>query len=390
MMRLMNPSLSKARRRLPSSRLQFWLASTLDLCRNSLFESGDVGGSMKIVRRMAIILVGLLVFAAGPAFARSVTDSAGRIVEIPATISRVFAAGPPASTLLYVLAPQDLIGWVRAPREEEKPYLLPSVRGLPEVGRLTGRGDTLNLERLIAEKPDLVIDFGTINDTYRSLADRVQSQTGIPYLLIDGRLENTPTALRLLADILGVRDRGEALARAAEETFAQVARVLADVPTDKRPRAYLARGPEGLETGSRGSINTEIIERVGAINVVGGLREKGGIVTVSPEQLIAWAPDTIITLDRRFLQTVAQKPEWKPVPAVTAGRVFLAPNLPYGFIDTPPSLNRLIGLTWLLHTLYPDKAAGNLREQVRSFYHLFYQVDLNDVDLSRLLDSSGG
>src|ERR1700730_3637540 len=242
-------------------------------------------------------LIGLLVLISAPALGRSVTDSAGRTVEIPETINRVFAAGPPASTLLYVLAPQDMIGWVRAPREAEKPFLLPSVRELPELGRLTGRGDTLNLERLIAEKPDLVIDFGTINDTYRSLADRIQSQTGIPYLLIDDRFENTPAALRLLSDVLGVKDRGEALARAAEETFAQVDRMLANIPLDKRPRVYLARGPEGLETGSRGSINTEIIERAGGVNVVEGLREKGGIVTVSPEQLIAWAPDTVITLD---------------------------------------------------------------------------------------------
>ena len=215
-----------------------------------------------------------------------------------------------------------MIGWVRAPRDAEKPYLLPAVRGLPELGRLTGRGDTLNLERLIVEKPDLVIDFGTINDTYRSLADRIQSQTGTPYLLIDGRFENTPTALRLLADILGVKERGEALARGAEEILVQVDRVLASIPADKRPRVYLARGPEGLETGSRGSINTEIIERAGAVNVVEGVREKGGIVTVSPEQLVAWAPDTIITLDRNFRQNVAQKSEWKPVPAVTTGRVF--------------------------------------------------------------------
>ena len=345
---------------------------------------------MNSFKRWAVALVWLAAFAAESAFARSVIDSAGRTVEIPATISRVFAAGPPASTLLYVLAPQDMIGWVRAPRDAEKPYLLPAVRGLPELGRLTGRGDTLNLERLIAEKPDLVIDFGTINDTYRSLADRVQSQAGIPYLLIDGRFENTPAALRLLADILGVRDRGETLARAAEDTFAQVDRVLAGIPGDKRPRVYLARGAEGLETGSRGSINTEIIERAGAINVVEGLREKGGIVTVSPEQLIAWAPDTLITQDRGFRRGVAQKPEWKPIPAVSVGRVFLAPSLPYGFIDAPPSLNRLIGLTWLLHTLYSDRAPGNLREQVRSFYQLFYQVDLNDADLDRLLDNSGG
>src|SRR5258708_24440108 len=168
---------------------------------------------MNSFKRWAVALVWLSAFVAESAFARSVTDSAGRTVEIPARIAGFFAAGPPASTLLYVLAPQDMIGWVRAPRDAEKPYLLPAVRGLPELGRLTGRGDTLNLERLIAEKPDLVIDFGTINDTYRSLADRVQSQTGIPYLLIDGRFENAPAALRLLADVLRVRDRGEALAR---------------------------------------------------------------------------------------------------------------------------------------------------------------------------------
>jgi iron complex transport system substrate-binding protein len=339
--------------------------------------------------RMACGLSLLLVLIAAPVHARSVTDSAGRAVEIPDKISRVFAAGPPASTLLYVLAPQDMIGWVRAPRDTEKPYLLPAVRGLPELGRLTGRGDTLSLERLIAEKPDLVVDFGTINDTYRSLADRVQSQTGIPYLLIDGRFENTPAALRLLADILGVKDRGEALARAAEQIFAQVDAVLAAVRAANRPRVYLARGPEGLETGSRGSINTEIIERAGAINVVEGLREKGGIVTVSPEQLIAWAPATIITLDRSFRRGVAEKPEWKPIQAVTTSHVFLAPGLPFGFIDSPPSVNRLIGLTWLLHTLYPDQATGQLREQVHSFYRLFYQVDLDDTELDRLLDSGG-
>jgi iron complex transport system substrate-binding protein len=82
-----------------------------------------------IVRRVGAIcaLAGFLVLAAVPAIARTVTDSAGRKVEIPDTITRVFAAGPPASTLLYVLAPQKMIGWIRLPRETEKPFLLPAV-----------------------------------------------------------------------------------------------------------------------------------------------------------------------------------------------------------------------------------------------------------------------
>ena len=189
------------------------------------------------------------------------------------------------------------------------------MRDLPETGRLTGRGDTLNLERLIAAKPDLVIDFGTINDTYRSLADRVQAQTGIPYLLIDGTLrEHAGGAAPRRRHPRRRRSAARRWRAHAEETFAAVDTVLARVPADKRPRVYLARGPEGLETGTRGSINTEIIERVGGINVVEGLREKGGIANVSPEQVIAWAPDTIITLDRGFHQSVNGQAGWSRCP----------------------------------------------------------------------------
>ena len=90
------------------------------------------------------------------------------------------------------------IGWNLKPREADLPYLLPSVRNLPEIGRLTGRGNTANLETVMAAKPDVIMDFGSVNETYVSLADRPQNQTGIPYLLIDGRFDNTVGALRML------------------------------------------------------------------------------------------------------------------------------------------------------------------------------------------------
>lgn len=341
-------------------------------------------------RNTLAVLAFLLTCLATPVVARTVTDSAGRHVDVPDHIERVVAAGPPASTLLYVLAPEKMVGWVRAPSEKEKPFLLPSVRNLPEIGRLTGRGNTLNLERLLAEKPDLVIDFGSIAETYRSLADRVQSQTGIPYLLIDGSFDNTAAALRLLADVLGVNDRGEVLARAAEATFARVNRTLSGISPNKVPHVYLARGPSGLETAVRGSINAEIIERVGAVNVAFGANGVRNLANVSPEQVVSWAPDTIITLDRNFYEGVDTNPAWQPVPAVSNKRIYLAPELPFGFIDAPPSVNRLVGLTWLLDVFYPDEVPGKLRDHVRDFYKLFYQVDLSDADLDRLLRGAGG
>lgn len=334
----------------------------------------------------AALLLGLACVAG--AIARPVTDSAGRVVEVPDNVRRVFAAGPPASTLLYVVAPETMVGWVRAPRAEEKPFLVPGTRDLPELGRLTGRGNTLSLERLLAEKPDLIIDFGTINDTYRSLADRVQTQTGIPYLLIDGSFANTPTALRLLGGVLGVEARGEALAKDAERIFAAVDATLAKIPQAERPKVYLARGPDGLESGTRGSINTEMIERVGAINPVDGLRESGGLVRVGAERLLAIAPDAIITLDASLRDSLATRPPWPELEAARAGRVYVAPALPFGFIDSPPSVNRLIGLSWLLHLLYPGKVEGDLRAEVAGFYRLFYQIELDGSALNRLLGSS--
>ncbi len=46
---------------------------------------------------MAAFIGLLAILLAAPATARSVIDSAGRTVEVPDTISRAFAAGPPAS-----------------------------------------------------------------------------------------------------------------------------------------------------------------------------------------------------------------------------------------------------------------------------------------------------
>ena len=79
------------------------------------------------------------------------------------------------------------------------------------------------------------------------------------------------------------------------------------------------------------------------------------------------------------------KPGWDQVKAVTLGKVFLAPNLPWGWIDAPPSLNRLIGLRWLLATFYPAEAGVDLRAATRAFYDLFYGVKLDDAQLARLL-----
>lgn len=347
-----------------------------------------------MVRQLVAITIAWLlggpVLLSGPILAAQVEDATGRKVEVPDHIQRVMAAGPPASVVLYVLAPEKMIGWVQAPPAAQREFLLPTVRDLPELGRLTGRGDTANLEVVLKAKPDVILDFGTVNPTYVSLAERVQQQTGIPYLLFDGRLDKTAQSIRAIGKAIGVDARAEAIARYVEETDSLLDQRLSSIPASARHRVYLARQGNGLETELTGSINTEIIERAGGINVAERGSGRAGLATVSMEQVLAWAPDTLMTMDTNFFGSVFTNAVWAPVPAVAAHRVYLAPRLPFGWIDQPPSINRTIGLRWTAHLLYPDQFPEDIHVTARNFIKLFYQTEPDDAAIDRILGPQPG
>src|SRR5262245_4424834 len=265
---------------------------------------------MSLDRRAALTGLSAALLAPRRARAASVTDGAGRAVPVPARVERVFPAGPPAAIMLYTLAPELLLGWPRANRADEREFLLPDVGSRPEVGRLTGRGNTANLEVVLGLKPDLILDVGSVSTTYVSLADRVQQQTGIPYALLDGRFDNIAAAYRTLGTLIGRSAGGEDFARYTEDTMAAITGRIGAVPRERRPRVYYARGARGLETGLGGSINVETIELL-AHNVAGGTR--GGLAAVSIEQVLLWNPDVIITIDQDFAASVYEDRAWAPV-----------------------------------------------------------------------------
>jgi len=317
-----------------------------------------------------------------------VLDAAGRRVVLPARTERIYAAGPPASILVFAVTPDKLIGWTSAWREAERPFIAKRYADLPTLGRLTGRGNTANVEVVLAAKPDVIVDYGAVNDTYVSLADRVQQQTGIPYLLLDGDFGRMVDSIRLVGKVAQQEPQATALAQYAQDTVADVNRRVARISSAQRPRVYYGRGPQGLVTGLAGSINMEIIEQLGAVNVAAELG-RGGLVQVSIEQVLGWNPDVVITIDANFYALATKHPLWRELPAVKAKRIYLAPNVPFGWIDFPPSINRLIGLRWLARILYPDAFPEDLRPIVRDFYTRCYHQTPSEAQLDQLLRTAG-
>lgn len=306
----------------------------------------------------------------------------------PASVARVFAAGPPAAVLTYVLAPDKLLGWPMGLSPQARALLAPGHRDLPQLGRLSGRGSTVSTESLLALRPDLILDAGTVNATYLSGAERVWQQTGLPFVLIEGRLAEHPAQLRDVGRLLGVAERGEQLAHEAEQVTALAHALLATVPPDARPKVFYGRGPDGLETGLSGSINMEVIEFAGGRNVA-AQAGKGGLTRVSMEQILDWNPDVVLTQDPAFATRIASDPLWRSVDAVRNARVHLAPSLPFGWLDGPPGVNRLVGVRWLLSKLYPGRHPALEPIQVNAaaieFHRLFYGQTLTPAGLDALL-----
>jgi iron complex transport system substrate-binding protein len=324
--------------------------------------------------------------AAASAAGIEVTDSAGRRVEIPETIQRVMPAGPPAALLLYVLAPEKLVGWPRALPAATATLLPPAAAKLPVVGRLTG-GKPPSPEAIGKLHPDVIVDIGDVEPEYVALADKLQKETGIPYLLFDGRLAATPDVLRTLGRLLGEADRGTKLADHAEAMLKEVDAAVDALPPEQRPGVYYARGSTGLQTGPSGSLLGELVDRAGARNLAPATGSSEPAKT-SLAEIVGWNPQVIITQDAPLYRKMPGDPGWSQLAAIQAHRLYLAPDLPFGWIDEPPGINRLLGLRWLAQTLHPQLFTKDLRTAAREFCALFYQAELSEAQLDGILTGS--
>jgi iron complex transport system substrate-binding protein len=336
-----------------------------------------------------VVLCLLLVLFAAPARARHFVDADGRRVPLPEEVGRVMAANPAGAVIVFVLNPSKLIGWPQPLTRRQRAYLPTRYARLPVVGPLAGPGGMPDAAALAAvataQRPDLIVEMSLPSPGRAAIADRVEQQTGIPYIVLDADVEDASEMLRKLGTILGVDRRGRDLRNYVEHALSALRGKLLIRPADNRPRVYYGRGRDGLETGLASSLPMEDIAQAGAINVAAHLGPPGGLVRITPAELLDWDPAVIIAEDRSFYDALHRYRRWRSLSAVRNKRVYLAPADPFGWIDDPPGVNRVIGLYWLASIFYPDAVEQDLRSLVSDFYDKFYSVKLSGKQLEALV-----
>ncbi len=146
-----------------------------------------------MVRNIIAVVIVVVALAASASMQSRLVDDAGRAVVLSARTARVFAAGAPAEVMLYTLAPELLVGRNRMPSGEALEFFPPAyrnptlIRQLPEVDNPAADAE------LIALKPDVYVDYGTVGPDYIQSLEAVQRRQVFQESFSTARLQRSPT-----------------------------------------------------------------------------------------------------------------------------------------------------------------------------------------------------
>lgn len=321
-------------------------------------------------KKAACILVALLMFpcfmvcaqansgAAGSTI--SITDSAGRTVEVPYPVESVVALNSNVPEEMIALGAWDRItGIDTSAKKKVDQGLYPQLK---EVS-LVGSYDDPNYELIAQLKPDVVIQW----TSWPPLPDEVAQKLepfGIPVVALDlYRMEIYTSEVELLGKMLGKEEEAHEYISFIQDQYDSINQTLARIPESERKTVYF-EGANYYETYGGADYGCGV---PGMIRAGGGkdlyYDQKPYYFTTNPEDVAERNPDVIIKgisepqgyfmEDERTLKdlrnNVSNRVELANTNAVKNGQVYAIS------FDVTAGLRKKFGPLFVAKALYPEK-----------------------------------
>lgn len=317
---------------------------------------------------------------------RVFVDSLGREVEVPVSIERIAPSGHTSNQILLTFAPDLLVGLAQEMSADEAKYLGQEYAELPVFGAIFGGKGNLNKEALAAANPQIIIDTGEPMKGIAEDLDNLQNQLGIPVVYIETSLDGYDEAYTMLGDLLGMEERGKALADYCASAYDETVKVMAGIPESERINVAYLTGDAGLNAYAKGSVQSTVIDMcTNNVVVVENATGSGIGSEVSLEQISVWDPELIIFGKNSIYDKAGSDPTWSEIAAIKTGDYYEVPSAPYVWLNNPPTVNQILGLQWLPRICYPEAYDNDLQQVVTEYYKLFYGYELSQVEYDELV-----
>lgn len=328
-------------------------------------EAGQQMGASAPKAGAAVASVSRAAGASAPAGAAStalqVQDFRGATLRLAQPARRVVCLLESALSGLYMLGAQDRLVGVPANvyTTDVAPHYARLDQRLADRSLPTpGNWDFVSLEKVLALKPDLVIQWSQQREGIAALEAR-----GIPvYGVFIASRADLDKAITDLAKLTGTDARAQALLAYTQAEVKRISQQVASIPADQRPRVYHAWGQGMLETACHGSMVDDLIRLAGGVNACTDHIEHG---KPSLERVLQWNPDVIMLWpnERRTVASVLADPQWQNVAAIRNQRVY---QLPEVFFSDLWTLKYLFALQWMAHWFHPQVFAQAPDTDVRA------------------------
>lgn len=324
-----------------------------------------------------------------PAVAENVViDCAGREVVIPDQVDSVACLYAYTGHVCVMLCCEDKIDAVvnGLKRDNLMQRKIPDIMDMP----CPYGGGSINIEELTAVSPDLVLL------RVENLADSGEIQklesVGIPYVVVDYvSMADQVYSIEVMGKALGEEERAATYLEYYRSTLAMLDDRLSKIPENQRKRVYHSVN-EVVRTDIPGTLSYEVLEAAGCINVVTSsdeLRLDGDKGMVTVEQIYVWDPDLILANEPDATEYFRTDDKFSGLRAVQGGNVH---QLPVGISrwGHPGSLESPLAALYIAKLLYPDIFQDiDMTEEVRSFYALYFDIDLTAEDIQLILSGEG-
>mgnify|MGYP000872838514 CR=1 FL=1 len=296
----------------------------------------------------------------------TLTDHAGRSVELPKAAERVIGTHNPSMNLVIVLDGNGkrLAGF----GNKDMAYGLYDLAA-PEVNQATviGKGKNINMETIISVKPDLML----LPLRFQSQVDQL-AEVGVPCIVLDvEKYDSIKDGLKLVGKAIGQDNRAEELVALFDAKINKASEVAGKAAT--KPTVLFISGSAKTDVASDNMLQNQMIETAGGIPVTKGLSAQELWLSVNMEQIIKWNPDVIYfpAYASYTVDDILNDPQWANISAVKNKKVYKFPsNLEPWDYNTPGAS---LGLCWTLYNLHPDLYSyDELMKDVNDFYQFVY------------------
>jgi len=270
----------------------------------------NVPKSVSSVLLAVLVLPGLAV--AGEPI--RLTDSSGHTLELNGPANRVISLAPNLTELMYAIGAGDRL--VAVSDYSDFP---PAAKKLPRIGNAV----SMDIERIVALKPDLVLTWktGTPNATQEYLR-----QLKLPVFELEfQRIGEIANGAEILGQLTGLGTRAKTVSTRFRH---QLAELKATFKNRAPVTVFYQMWNQPLMTANGDHFISDLIRLCGGRNVFGDLRSLVSAIDI--ETVIARSPEAIVAASGRKQRQrwLEQWSNWKTIPAVKNNKIFfISPDL---------------------------------------------------------------